>query len=236
MTDISEVAQKLAPEAIVSLYSLDLTSLGGTVHNFVAGAEHGEAIVFNSISYNPLDVEVSGFEMNGAGALPQPTIRIANREGFVQTMLATFGDIIGAKFTRVRTFGRFLDNGSEPDPGAYFGPDIFIVEQKTAENAIFVEFTLSASIDQEGKMLPGRQVIRETCLWRYRVWNPNTSSFDYTKAQCPYVGSGYYDINNQATTAENDQCSRRLSGCKLRFGASSPLPFGGFPGVSRVRG
>jgi lambda family phage minor tail protein L len=233
MAVISEVAQKLTPDAIVSLYKLDLSSLGGSTHYFVSGAEHGEGIVFNTITYHPLDVEVSGFEMNGVGALPQPSLRIANREGFVQTMLATFGDIVGSKFTRIRTFARYLDDGAEPDPGAYFGPDIFVIEQKVAENSLFVEFSLSASIDQEGKMLPGRQVVRDTCLWRYRVWNG--ASFDYSKAQCPYTGSSYFDLDNQATTQDLDQCSRRITGCKLRFGASNPLPFGGFPGVSRIR-
>ena len=32
---------------------------------------------------------------------------------------------------------------------------------------------------------------------------------------------------------KQDRCGKRLSSCKLRFGANNPLPFGGFPGVSR---
>ena len=31
-----------------------------------------------------------------------------------------------------------------------------------------------------------------------------------------------------------DQCSRTMTGCKLRFGPFAELPFGGFPGIARV--
>lgn len=234
MTVINEVAQSLQPDALVNLFSIDLSSLGGGIEYFVAGADHGEAVLFDGQSYTPIDVEATGFEMSGVGGLPIPRLRIANREGFVQVMLETHGDITGCKLSRTRTFARFLDNGTEPDPSAIYGPDRFTIEQKTAENAIFIEWTLSASFDQAGKMLPGRQVVRDTCLWRYRHWNG--TFFDYTNTQCPYTGATSFDEDNAVTTPDLDRCSRRLSSCKARFGSDQVLPFGGFPGVARVRG
>jgi lambda family phage minor tail protein L len=144
--------------------------------------------------------------------------------------------VLGCTLYRVRTYARFLDNGSEPDPTAFFGPDIFRVERKAVDNPVIIEFELSASIDQEGKKLPGRQVIRDTCLWRYRIWNATTGEFDYAKAQCPYTGTSYFDASDRPVdNASEDVPSRRLRCCELRFGKKNPLPFGGFPGVARVR-
>lgn len=40
--------------------------------------------------------------------------------------------------------------------------------------------------------------------------------------------------NNDALRSEDD-CGKRLQSCKLRFGASASLPFGGFPGANLTR-
>lgn len=47
-------------------------------------------------------------------------------------------------------------------------------------------------------------------------------------------GTQFYSETNVPTwTASEDKCSKRLDGCKLRFGSNSNLPFGGFPGVGQ---
>jgi lambda family phage minor tail protein L len=151
-----------------------------------------------------------------------------------QNIVNQYGDLIGCEVSRVRTFQQFLDGQLEADPTAYFGPDTFKVERKTDENPVYIEWELSASIDQQGVKLPRRQVLRDTCSLMYRVWNASTNSFDYTHATCPYTGSAYFDVHDNATTAAQDTCSLRLSSCKLRF-QPAPLPYGGFPGVARVQ-
>lgn len=236
MTTIQSVAQSLQPDAIVALFTLDTTSIGGPLLHFTQGKASDDPISFGMIQFQPVDIEFKGLETTGIGSPPTPTITVANHDGLMQNLLNTYGEPLGCPVTRIRTFARFLDNGSEPDPEAFYGPDIFRVERKVSENPVYIEFELSTSIDQEGKQLPGRQVIRDTCLWRYRLWNPATSSFDYSKAQCPYTGTNYFDANDNAVAyPEDDRPSRRLSCCEKRFGAGNPLPFGGFPGVARVR-
>ena len=81
--------------------------------------------------------------------------------------------------------------------------------------------------------LPGRTVLRDLCAWRYRTWDG--SAWDYSAAECPYTGTAYFDGSDTAVNeAEDDVCSRRLSGCRARFGSGSvSLPFGGFAGVLR---
>lgn len=235
MVTIHQTAQSLNPGEYVSLFRLDATSVGGAMFYFVQGRVEGAEVKHDGIIYQPADVEFEGFEVSGQGALPTPTIRLANSDGLIQSAINTFGDLLGCEVRRIRTFRQHLDDGSDPDPTAIFGPDIFKVERKTTENSVFVEWELSAAIDQEGKKLPGRQVIRDTCLARYRAYNVNTGKFDYTRAICPYTGSKYFDKQNTPTTADKDQPSRTVTCCKLRFGENNPLPFGGFPGVGRVR-
>ncbi len=235
MVTIYQSAQSLTPGEYVSLFRLDATSVGGGIFYFVQGRIDGGAVKFDGIEYQPCDVEFEGFEVNGQGALPTPTIRIANSDGLIQSAINTFGDLLGCEIRRVRTFRQHLDDGDDPDPSAIFGPDVFKVDRKSAENNVYVEWELSAAIDQEGKMIPGRQVIRNTCLSRYRAFNKNTGTFDYTRAICPYAGSAYFDKQDLPTTADKDQPSRTINCCKIRFGENNPLPFGGFPGVGRVR-
>ena len=59
--------------------------------------------------------------------------------------------------------------------------------------------------------------------------------YDNPDMACPYTGSACYTKNGETTTAANDDCGRRLSDCVLRFGQENPLPYGGFPGLARIR-
>lgn len=108
------------------------------------------------------------------------------------------------------------------DPTAEFPLDIFYVERKVSENRAIVEFELAAASDVEGVLLPRRQVIANVCSWTYR------------SSECSYAGGAVAQADDTPTTNINlDVCGKRVSSCKLRFGALAELPYGGFPG-SRV--
>jgi lambda family phage minor tail protein L len=242
MTALTELSQSPTPGARVALYRLDASSVGGTVLYFCKGAFGDDPVVFDSIPYTPIDITVSDFEVNAGGALPTPKMMVSNTDMIIQGMINAFGDLNGCEIRRIRTFERFLDGQPDADPTCFIGPDVFRVERKSQENKHFVEWELSAAIDQEGKMLPGRQVLRDTCVKRYRTYNPShpdaeVDGFVYSTVNpCPYTGAEAFTAQGEPTTAANDRCSRQLnSGCKLRFGENQPLPFGGFPGVARVR-
>lgn len=236
MSRIASNLQSLTPGEKIALYRLDTTKVGGTELFFTQGSKDGKPLVFGGVSYFPVDIEVSGFEVNAGGPLPTPTVRIANADGYAQELVNGLGDLLGCQLQRIRTFAQFLDGAPEADPTAYLGPDTFEIERKVEESKEFIEWQLSATIDQEGKMIPGRVVVRDTCLWRYRTYNKTTGRFDYTKAQCPYEGTRCFDRAGVETSSDKDSCGRRVSDCELRFGEGNPLPFGGFPGAARVRG
>lgn len=241
MTDaLATNSQTPDPGAVIMLFRLDLTSVGGGIQYFTQGAFGIDDVVYGGQSYQAVDIGLSEFDTNSGGVLPTPKIKISNTNSVIQGVINAFGDLCGCEVRRVRTFARFLDGQPGADPSAFMGPDIFLVEKKTAENPIFVEWELSAAIDQQGKLLPGRQVIRDCCAQRYRFYDPTNSEaaedgFVYpTINPCPYTGTSYFTASTVATTIDKDVCGRLLTDCKARYPGPTPTPFGGFPGSGRV--
>ena len=77
-------------------------------------------------------------------------------------------DLIGAKFTRIRTLASSLDAVNFTGNSNPFGTpnddelpqEIFFIDRKVQENRNFVEFELVSEIDLAGKKIPARQVLR----------------------------------------------------------------------------
>jgi lambda family phage minor tail protein L len=228
---INTEIQSLSPSAIVELFELDATSIGGPLvywHNGVN--ELGSDVVWQGNTYTRLPVEANGFEKSSNGTIPRPTLRIANVTGVISATARAYDDLIGAQVTRRKTFVKYLDavnfaSGNPlADPNAAFQDDIWIVDRKASENGIFIEFELAAIFDLAGVKLPRRQFVQNICGWAYR------------SAECSYSGGAVADTNDVATTIlANDVCGKRLASCALRFGETAVLPFGGFPAVGLLR-
>lgn len=233
MSDIAQESQSFSPDDLVVLFELDATALGGSVLRFTSSAWETQSIVFDTNTYVPVPIEAEGFEWNGRGQFPTPTLRISNVNKVASAVVIDFDDLLGATVKRTRTFRQFLDDGATPDTTAIFPIDVYKVERKTAHNKVFIEWELSSAIDQEGKRIPGRQVLRDACTHKYRRWTG--SVFDYVDATCPYTGTANFDETGQSTTNDKDRCGKRLSDCRLRFGEHGTLPTRAFPGLARIR-
>lgn len=232
---IEESKQSLSPGRRVELYDFDATDIGGSSYNFVSSFVEEQPVAWRGKIYTPIPIKASGFEVSGKGVLPTPSLQISNILLLPGSIINSLGDPLGAKITRWVTFEQYLDTGETPSANDYIDPQIFYIERKVNQNRVFVEFELSSAMDQHGRELPKRQVLRDTCPLVYRKYNSTTAEFDYTKATCPYAGTQYYKANGDSTTNPAlDVCGKRLLECKKRFG-DNPLPFGGFPAVSRIR-
>ena len=229
MTIATEV-QLLAPSALVELFELDLTAFGGGLRYFHAGTNAlGGDVVWQGNTYTRLPIEADGFETRANGALARPTLRLSNIDGAVAAEAREFGDFLGAKLTRHRTFAPFLDAANfadgnpEADPTQALLDEVWYVDRKSTENPTVIEFELASALDMIGVQLPRRQIIQNTCTWGYRDGN------------CNYLGGPVADAQNQPTSdPAKDRCSKTLTGCKLRHG-DGRIPFGGFPGVGLIR-
>lgn len=236
MTIESEV-QKLAADALVTMYEIDTTPIGGTdIYRFTGMPNGGGNVSFGGVQFTPIDMEATGFKWDGRGGFPKPKFRISNVGGLITAAIVAHGDLVGSKFTRLRTFARHLDDGEAPDGNVMFPPEIYTINQRTSHTKLYVEWQLASPMEQLGVKLPRRQCIRDTCTHRYRIWNADTLSFDYADATCPYVGASMFDESGDATINESeDKCGRTINDCKLRFGENGVLPTRAFPGIARFR-
>ena len=183
-------------------------------------------IVWNGQTYIRLPIQAEGFEYNNGGTLPRPTLSVANLGGEISALLLAANaitpgnDLGGAKVVRIRTLKKFLDGEPTADPHAKFPDEIWYVDRKSAETRDLVQWELASKFDMAGTMIPKRQIIANICQWQYR------------STECGYTGSNYWnELDNVVGTLAQDKCGKRLSSCKLRFGATAELPFGSFPGA-----
>lgn len=225
--------QKLAPGELVDLFTIDLNPIGiNEIYHFHNGVNGiGGDVTWQGVLYTRFPIEASGFEWKGSGSIPRPTIRIANITGLLDALARENDDLVGAKFIRHRTFAKYLDavnfeGGINPqaDPNIHLDDEIWFIDRKASVNKVFVEWELAAAFDVTGVKLPRRQVIQNVCTWQYR------------SAECGYAGGPVANFNDEATSdPAKDSCGKRLSSCKLRFGAFNELPYGGFPGAAVYR-
>jgi lambda family phage minor tail protein L len=221
--------QGLTLDAVIELFVLDLTRYGQQIVRFHAGTNRLRSdVIWQGQTYVRYPVHATGFELKSEGTLPRPHIAVANVTGIISAMCRQYSDLVGVPVSRKRTLARYLDAANYPNgnplanPDAAFPDDVFYVNQKVRESLDVVEFELATAFDVEGVQLPRRQVITNSCPWRYRGDG------------CGYAGGPVADANDNPTADPAlDACGKRLKSCGMRF--ATWMPFGGFPGAGQNR-
>lgn len=112
---ITSEIQKLEPSAIVELFELDATSMGGDVQRFHGGTNGLlQPVVWQGNSYQPFPIQASGFDYSGNGQMPRPKVTVANISGAISLLVMEYDDLLGAKLTRKRTLVKYLDEVNFP--------------------------------------------------------------------------------------------------------------------------
>lgn len=238
--------QKLAVDALIELYDIDLTPVNGGIVRITPkplkgtdenDAEVGKPVVWRGETYVPVPMQAEGWEARASGTSPTPSVTLANVNAAFSELNASYDDLRGMKFTRWRVYRKFLDGMPDADPDEHYPPDIYRFEQKTKQNLLIVSFDMSSALDQQDVKVPGRQILRQ-CQFRYRDWNPLTSSFVYNELiTCQYDGEGLFDAQgNLVTDPAADVCGHNFDDCVLRMGENAGDIFGGFPGAGAIQG
>ncbi len=267
---LAEELLRLEPTAVIDLFEVELTAavngvddtlryhagLNGITETIKFGVfPEGHAQAGTEIQYPAVPVEVDGFEFSAKGTLPRPTLRVANINNAITSLMLTY-DVLAAEVRRIRTFVKFINTSNfnaspgftrETDVEDFLltqggdtlieqsfndtaDPDAKIVEtwyidRVANENPQFVEFELAPKIDLTNLAIP-RRTIEEFCPWKYRG------------TRCGYKGDSCFTVTDQPITGGTladrkaaDSCGKRLSSCRLRFGTKLDLPFGGFVGA-----
>lgn len=222
--------QSLERSALIELFILDSTNIGGDISHFHSGTNNnGQPIVWQGVTYQPLPIESEGFDISAQGTLPTPKIRVANIQGLFSALSLELGDLVGSKIIRKRTFGRYLDAvnfkggvNPEADPTQGYPDQLWFVNRKVSEDRYVIEWELSSAFDLMGVKLPFGQIIKNSCRWRYR------------SAECGW-GGGFFTKDDKPTSDPNmDRCGKRIASCECRFGQDQPLPYGGFAGAQEI--
>jgi phage-related protein len=224
---VSAELANLNPSAVVTFFEIDVTNVmeSNNISNLGVEADaygvtqdlqgnilrfHNSINVFNSFlkwqgfTYYPAPIQGEGFETSSRGTLPTPTLTIATQGsqkdlmGLLRHQIRKFGDVVGAKVTRIRTFAKYLDVdnflavnaegkvspnalqdmatenlgeipiGFEPDPYAELPRDIYYIERKESENKSILRYQLSSNLDLEGIKIPKRMILANRCMFDYR--------------------------------------------------------------------
>lgn len=235
MNAVVSEAQKLTQDAVMHLWQLDLTDWDEPIQYFSPHVlPDGSAISFGGQQYASVPVEASGFQWTTDGEDAAPTLKVPRTSITLASLVRSLDGLQGAKISRILTYRKHLDDGSDPDGLAHWDPEMFVIDQMSrprGEN--FFKFTLSTPFQQAVLKLPGRLVTRDYCPWIYR--HAVDGVFSYEGVQCPYVGTRYFDAAGQEVSdPAADVCGKNLGDCEKRHG-KSPLPFGGYPGVGKAR-
>jgi len=238
---ITQDIQSLNPGELVELFSLDLSSLGGTILRW-HGYTQLSSIWWQGFEYVPWAIEATGFGKTGDSQQPTPTLTVGNIAndstgnpvpGVITALCIYYDDLVGAKLTRHLTFGKYLDAINFPagnptaDASQEMTPEVWYIEQKTSENNDTVQFMLVSALDFAGVQLPRRQIVANSCTW-IRIGG-------YRGTYCNYTGAAMYDINNNSTSdSTQDACAGTLTACKTRFGQYNVINFGSFPAASII--
>ena len=163
MTTLSELQHASVLPAIVDLYTLDLTALGGGIFRLTATTkENLGSVVYDSLTYTPFPIMIDGVEHRvGDSAPPQPTITVSNINKLIQATVVSFGDMVGGKVTRQRVFRTNLDDGTDPDTTVYLPIEKYIINQKKAHNRQIISFVLVSEMDLETTKIPRRLIVKK---------------------------------------------------------------------------
>lgn len=235
MTEINTLIQQLEIEGRIMLFVLDTTELGGDVYYFHGHNQRG-SIVWQGQPYTPIAINIDGLEQRGDAKASAPTLSVVNELDGVASVISALcirlKDLVGSKITIIETFKRFLDpinfpNNQNPEASNKQITQVWYIQQKTSETYAQIDFELVSPIDFMKTKLPRGQMTRY-CRWAQRK--------GYRGERCGYMGTAMFDKDGNPTDdPAKDQCGGRPSDCKLRFGDTAELPFGGFPAVGLVR-
>mgnify|MGYP003153425859 CR=1 FL=1 len=258
---LAEELLRLAPTAIIDLFEIELTEDVNDVDDTLRyhAGKNGltEDIKFGGKTYPAVPVEIDGFEFSGKGTLPRPTLRVANVNNAITSLMLLYNPL-AAKVRRIRTFAKFIDTTNFQS-----GVNPFFVKESDVEDALttqdgdtLTEQTENDTADPDAKIVETWYIDRVSSENQGFVEFELAPKLDLTNLalprrtveefcpwtyrggrECPYVDDACFTIDDQpittGTQAEKeaaDVCGKRLSSCQLRF-KEGELPFGGFYGA-----
>lgn len=193
ITNINKQLISVTPDTLIDLYEIDFSHLqpnfeelndlygitlgADSVYRFCPMINGTNPVIWQGKSYQPLPVQMEGFEQKSDGRLPRPTFTLANPNGLFSKIVHSNQDFANSKVTRKRTYARFLDAENfkerinpfgDPDPDSHLVDDVYFVNKKQEENNKIIKFELVSALELEESYVPARVVLSDYCNFTYR--------------------------------------------------------------------
>jgi len=128
---------------------------------------------------------------------------------------------------------KLLITNLQADPEAYI-LDVFRIDGLNSLNGVVASFRLVSWLQYFKNTLPKRKYYKNTCQWKYKgeecqYPGPDGGSIPGTTDKT--APSDSYDVNNQSTTVDKDECAKSFTACELR---NNTIHFGAFRGTGRT--
>lgn len=247
MTLIADI-QKLEPGGEIRLFEIDGTDYGADVIRFhglsiphtpdeLAAYQFSDedlpakSVWWQGHEYLPWPVQIDGIAASSDGTATRPTFSAGNINGRITALCLAFEDLLKFQLTIHETLAQYLDAANFPEGNPDADPtqeslEIWFIDQKTGEDGLQVQWELSSPAEIDNHGLPNRQMTTY-CHW--------AMTGGYRGPDCGYTGGAMFDDDDKPTDDPSlDVCKGTLSSCKLRFGETNELSFGGFPAVSLI--
>lgn len=235
--------QRLYPGSIITLIEVDATKFGGQIYRMHSenvrytpeelleaqktGVLPPKEIIFRGNAYGARPFGISGIGFTGNGKAEKPKLTLSNLDSRISAMIRSYNGMMQAKVTIWITAAELMDEAGNVEDGAY-RKLVYYVERPSMVNKSIAEFELTSPYDMDGIMIPAR-VTQSVCYWAQRNWYRSGKG-------CGYNGNRMFDKDNKPVSDPSlDRCAGTVTACKLRFGGSNPLDFGGAAVASLVR-
>jgi len=181
--------------------------------NLTNGSFDKGQIYWQNNYYYPFPMVAEGFDYVSVGTLPTPQLTLTNYSPdnntnsfykYIRMQIQSLGDIVGGKFTRIRSFLKYLDplnfsgnyNPYSDDPSITeieLPRDIYYVDRKELENKNTLQYNLVSILDLENLTLPGRTLLANKCPFEYRG---EGCLYEYNKRIDPIHSGVYGSVSN----------------------------------------
>lgn len=222
-------ADKVEQTARLTLFTVDLTNLGGGIHRFHNGMnEKAESVIWQGLLYEPFVSKMEGISESTDGPSGRPKFTIANITGVITGMAVQYRELAGAQIYVSKVYAKFLDavnfvNGNpNADPNQEYKV-LYNIERMTSIDANYASFECAIPTETDGVLLPASVITANVCQWIYRGEG------------CRYSGSNYFNEKDEPVSdIESDKCAHLLNSCVLRFGANVEIPIRMYPSCGKV--
>ena len=105
---ITADVQQLEPGALIELFEVDCTAIGGDMLRF-HGHLQSASIWWQDNEYKPWPIQATGFMRTTDAQQPSPTLTVGDINGTISALCVYLDDLVGATVRRRRTLARYLD-------------------------------------------------------------------------------------------------------------------------------